>query len=899
MFRILRRRRFEQEMADELRAHMEHRADDLVAKGMSRPEAERQARIELGTIESHKEAIRDERPLGRTRRFFEQTTNDLHLGARRLIRAPLYALFAIGSIGVGVGMTTAMFALVQETFWPEVGIHEMDDVVLLANQIEQTAQIQWDRTMSVEDFADYRRAQTSLAGAVAATKFSQSLVLPIGAQLVSAEGVTDGYFQILGVRATLGRVLQPSDGEPGAPAVMVLSDQLWRRGFAADSAVVGQTVRFGGVPFEIVGVAAREYRGLNARMPRMTALWIPQSAQSRLPVYGASADPIAPRRDRVLTVAGRLKPGVAPSQADAEALAVSAALDASFPVTAARFNGKQAIRVPAKRQWLARPLADSNLQSSYIPAILVGIVAMVLLVACTNLANLSIARGTSREAELAVRLALGASRGRLVRELFADSAIVGLAGFVVALLISVPLMGMATSEAPMFSGNSGGLDPHLSVPVFMAAATMVILALMVSGLWPAWRLSRTDVRSTMNKGSAIVSPSWKTERLLIRVQMVVSVALFCVSAGFISVLLAQRGYEPGIDLDRITVARTVFRLQTWHEARSQEAITAIAAVAPSRFGFTDTALSSSMPFGSNVEVYASVATSAADLSPSNMTLLMASTPGIFDALGIPIVTGRAFDRRDIADTDPVVVLSQASALELFGATDVVGREVFMRGTLNALDSKKVERRTVIGVTRDTAVGSLSRRGDGIAYVPLAQRYEPPNFVVGRSDSGDGDMRALIRAGDPDVAVDAIGSGLTMLGGSWNAFRVVAGVAFVLGGMTLVLTMAGLFGVLSALVSRRTREIGIRKALGADNHAIRRLIFRDGSRPVASGSAIGLFLGVIGGFLIRASIPSGAPPLTLVAVALVAVTVIPATLVACYLPARRAMRVDPNVTLKDV
>jgi len=253
----------------------------------------------------------------------------------------------------------------------------------------------------------------------------------------------------------------------------------------------------------------------------------------------------------------------------------------------------------------------------------------------------------------------------------------------------------------------------------------------------------------------------------------------------------------------------------------------------------------------------------------------------------------------IPGLDPVVVLGRGLALELFGATCVVGRGVFMRGSFNAMDSKTVERRTVIGVSRDTDVGSISRRGGGIVYVPLAQRYESPNFVVGRSDTGEGDMRGLIRAGDPDLAVDAIGPGLVMLGGGWNAIRIVAGVALVLGVMTLVLTMAGLFGVLSALVSRRTREIGIRKALGADNHAIRRLIFRDGSRPVASGSAIGLFLGVIGGFLIRASIPSGAPPLTLVAVALVAVTVIPATLIACYLPARRAMRVDPNVTLKDV
>ncbi len=278
---------------------------------------------------------------------------------------------------------------------------------------------------------------------------------------------------------------------------------------------------------------------------------------------------------------------------------------------------------------------------------------------------------------------------------------------------------------------------------------------------------------------------------------------------------------------------------------------------------------------------------------------MAATPGIFDALGLPLVSGRPFDRRDGSTADPVVIISEATALTLFGSRHAVGRDVYLRGSVNAVNQTIVERRQVIGVARDTDVGSLTNRGASLVVVPLAQRYEHPNFVVGlRADTGTGDLRGLIRSGDPDVAIDAAGPGLVMLGGGWAVARIVAGVALALGILTVVITMAGLFGVLTALVLRRSKEIGIRKALGADERAIRRMVLWDGARPVASGTLIGLLLGVLVGFLIRSWIPEAAQPFPLVAALIIAVTVVPATLAACYFPARRAMRVDPNVTLKN-
>jgi len=886
-------------MADELRAHVAHRADDLEAAGLARPDAERQARLELGAVESHKEAIRDERPFGRTRRVLEQTRRDVILGWRRLRRAPMYALFAVGSIGVGAGITTAVFALVQEVFWLSSGIHQPAEVMLVANQIPRTPTPQWDRAMSVADFADYQGGQRSFDALVAASAFSQGLSIDGGTQLVMGEAVTDRYFDTLGVTAALGRVLQPADSRPDAPSVLVLSAHVWRRFFASDPDVVGRVVRFGGTPFEIIGVAARGYHGLKGSLPRITDVWIPLHTKSRMSVYGVTEGPLAARHSLSLRVAGRLKAGVPIARARAEAAAISATLDAIHPLTTSAWDGERRTQRPAERQWVLRPIEETA-DPGMVPTLILSIVALVLLVACTNLANLSIARGTSRRPELAVRLALGASRGRLIRELCTESVLIGVGGFALALLISQLFLSMPILDLSAANRQGAPFDPRLNPAQVGATAVAVSLALLVFGLWPAVKLSSgTDVRGALTTAGAQASPSWRTERVLIRVQMAVSVLLFCGAAGFISAVVGQVRQDPGIDLDRLTVARTSLRLQMWDESRSRQAIDAITSVAPDPFGFETVALSSSMPFGGHVDTYASVGLTPPDSSEGAVMLLMASTPRIFDALGVGVVAGRPFDRRDVLGTDPVIVLSETAAKSLFGSTMVVGREVFVRGAIDTLDRTTVETRRVIGVARDTDVGSLTTRGHGLLYVPLAQRFEPPNFVVGRRPSNDaGDMRGLVAAGDPDLAVDSTGSGWAILGGAWKGARVLAGVALLLGSIALILTTAGLFGVLSSLVQRRSREIGIRKALGANNATIRRMVLRDGARPVAGGTAIGLFLGLLAGFLIRAALPVESPPLSVIAFALILIAVVPATLVACELPARRAMCVDPNVTLKD-
>lgn len=706
--------------------------------------------------------------------------------------------------------------------------------------------------------------------------------------------------------ALAGRMLQPADDRPDAPPVVVLSHQFWRTRFAGDPNAIGRTVRIGAAPFEIVGIAPREYRGLSQQFTRTARFWIPMAALAR---SGAFESPLERPDDHTrltLSVVGRLAPGSTPEAADAEASGLALGLDQAYPLSKVVGTAQGLQRLPGTRDWSIRPVEDGGGTRSLVinsaAATLFAIIGLVLAVACTNLANLSLARGAGRNQELAVRLALGASRGRLIRELTAESGLIGILGLGLAVLVSAPIMSLASMDLPLFNGMSAPIDPHLNVPSVIVAAAAVTLALLVSGLWPAIRLSRADVRSVISAGG-VGTPPWRAQRTLIRSQVVVSVAFFCTAAVFISALTAQARHDPGVDLDHLTVARTVFRLQQWDEARSRRAVNAITSMAPATFGFRTVAATSSVPFGANLYVYALLAAGDQDLSTRRSTLLLASTPGIFDALGIPIVQGRPFDQRDVAGSRPVAVISEASARALFGTTNAIGRTVRMRGGTNALDQKSVETRTIIGITRDTDVGSLMQSGrrEGVVFVPIAQRYEPTSFVVARGsgDAGAGSLRALINAADPDVAVDAASSGLLMLGGLWVTARLVAGVSLVIGVLTLMLTMAGLSGVLAHVVLRRAREIGIRRALGADASAIVWLIVKDGARPVASGTAIGLGIGILGGFLVRAAIPISAVPVQPLAILIVAIAVVPATLIACYLPARRAARVDPNLTLKDL
>ncbi|HEY0303077.1 MAG TPA: ABC transporter permease, partial [Rhizomicrobium sp.] len=437
-FDALRARgRFEREMREELDAHVQHRADDLTASGMGRTEAQRQARVELGAIESYKEQCRDERGLAVARPFLG-LWSDVSLAARRLAATPLFLLFAVVSLSLGIGVTTAAYSILYALLWKPLGITDVDNVavVTIAND---TGRPRWRNALSLPDFEELRHRQRVFSDVAAAGMTFQTMNSPAASEMAGLESVSGNFFATVGLESAIGRTIQPGDDDISA-AVVVISDRLWRRQFEADSGIVGKTVRIGGHAFEIIGVMPGTFEGLHANI-LSPAGWIPLRTSARfLPT--TNGIPAATRAD--LTVIGRVIRDRSIPNAAVELAAMGAVLDREAPLL--NPASKDGVRSVAKRQWSARPIAspDDGASPNRMGATLIAIVGLVLVVACTNLANLMLSRSAARQHEIAVRRALGASRWRLVRELLVETVLIAAVGGVVPIVVLQALLHVAT-----------------------------------------------------------------------------------------------------------------------------------------------------------------------------------------------------------------------------------------------------------------------------------------------------------------------------------------------------------------------------------------------------------------------------------------------------------------------
>jgi putative ABC transport system permease protein len=531
-------------------------------------------------------------------------------------------------------------------------------------------------------------------------------------------------------------------------------------------------------------------------------------------------------------------------------------------------------------------------------------VALVLAVACTNLANLVLARGGARQHEIAVRRALGASRLRLVREQCAESLLLATAGGLAAYVVFQGLCVLMDAEFNLVLPWGGrwilAVRPVPDAKALWIATGSLLVSLVVFGLEPALQLTRSrDLRGELAAGVGVLgAPKTRRQRTLLRWQVAISAGFFVLATLFVKDTIAEARHDPGIDLTRLGVAVLNFRTQQWDEARVRRTVDRVVEEARKDQAIESVSVSTGMPLGLPAMrlTLSQPDTATAGESDRYGATGVAATPSLFKTIGVPILRGRGFDDRDQAAAAPVVVLSEFTARRLFGTSDAVGRSVVVQGHFRVTA-------TVIGIARDTDVGYVFGETRPVVYLPLTQRYEPFLAIVARS-SGDLAMavralRAALRQVDPDLAVEVIGTGRTVLAGA-SVFRRAAGVtALALGVLTLALAMVGLFGIQSHTVSHRTREIGVRLSLGASPGQIKRMVLKDGYRPVAEGLAIGLFIGVIGRAIVRAYTDLEVSVLDPWLFFVVPIPLIVAAFCACYFPAHRAAGVDPNVALRHV
>lgn len=830
--------------------------------------------------------------------------HDLRLAWRRLRATPAFVLFAVITLALGIGATTAIFSVVHAAMGPPPGVTTIDRLVNITHTEAGSLPI---IGLSYGDYLDLRARQTVFTHVAGWFFFQQAFSANGQAETAFGEAVSGEYFETLGVTPALGRAIQSADDVPGAPPVAVISNGVWRRMFGGARDVVGKSIRLNGVMFEIVGVAPRSFAGLFNGGLIPSAMWIPLNASRLLPMIPASDYFDRDNRShRWLQVRALLKPGVTLEEARAQVTGIARQLDQAYPIGR---DLDPRLRMPwaVSRPWVVRRTADVPVNESAavmigpMTAVVMSAVGLVLLVACTNLANLMLARHSGRQHELAVRLALGASRWRLVRESVVEDLIIAGAGGLLGVGVARVALVFLGRDLPVANGLALHLAPRLDPAVLLLAAAATFLALLVFGLVPAMQATRADVRSALTAdGSHSAAPRWRGRRFLIAMQVMVSVMLLSTAALYVAQLRAMSQLDGGIDLRHLAVAQVDFGSQQIESARTHQIVDAVLAQIRRRPDVRAAAASSGLPVGLQTP-----GCMVGVPRPSRLLPLVAATPGIFDTLGVAIVHGRAFDARDTTDSEPVIVISERTAKGLFGRTDVVGQHVvFQRRQFVGEAVPPVETLTVIGVAADTDSGQVGSHTRGVAYLPLSQQDEGRLALtvraLGNPEPLVGALRQAIASVEPDLAVTQVGTGEAVAGPAGMIFlEIVSGFSGILGMLALALALAGLYGVLAHIVARRTREVGVRVALGASRKDILRLVLRDGLHPVASGIVAGLAIGVIARMTLRPVFVRLLPAVDPVMLTAIPLAMLAAALVACYIPARRAAEVDPNVALRDL
>jgi predicted permease len=624
---------------------------------------------------------------------------------RRLAATPIFTVFAVVSLALGVGVTTAIHSAVLAATSRARPLPNQDHLALVVGDDPFGGrQRVWRGLVSRADFADLAAALAPDVRPAASAVFAQSLSHASLSELAAGEAVDGPYFELFGVRPAHGRLLQDAD-DVNAARVLVVSHRFWRTRLSADPDVVGSAVRLGGEPFEIVGVAPEGFDGLGDQLTQSTSIWVPLAATTRFPSMAAPpADPSDRDRSQLAVVLPLPRDGEA--ALSARVSAIGERLDAAFPV-----NTRAGIDTPSRdrrRAWVVEPVGPVRARrigrAGMLETVVLVIVGLVLVVACTNLANLVLARGSSRDHERAVRRALGASRARLVAEQLAETgtiaALAAVAGYVVTRGL---IVWFTSANLPISRALVIQLEPRLDVVTLGLAASALLASLVVFGLVPAMQLSRGNVRDVLSReGGSTGRTDWRTRQGLIAVQVAISVAFVLMAAFMARIALAERGRPAGIDLDRLAVGMLNVHLPPWNAARVREAIDRLMQTTPGTPGIESVAVASGMPFGLAGTPIASItALDTPFLSGESYphAPVLAATPSVFATLGVPILRGRSFDGRDGPGAAPVAVLSELAARQVFGTADAVGRQFMMRNAINMRDQTSVSRSRGTSVPR--------------------------------------------------------------------------------------------------------------------------------------------------------------------------------------------------------
>jgi len=868
---IFARKPLENRMDDELRAHIAHYADDLESRGMPRCEAERIARAEFAGLEGLKEECREARGL----RLFDEMAQDLRYAARGFRKSPGFAAVATLTLALGIGANTALFSAVKSWVLEPIQFPHPDRLVTIWSHDTKRGS---NLGLTAADYYDWC-AQAPVFEHIAAWNdgYRFAITGEGDPDLVRGARVTFNFFQMLGAHPVMGRDFTPEDDRPGAAPVIIITDSLWRSRFGASPAAVGGTLKLDDQPVTIVGILGPEFQFALA---------------GRVQVWKPLALTAAERQERgngFLNSTARLKPGATVARGSAVMNSITQNLERAYPET----NRNRGAVVRLLAQEIGMDYANELLA-------VFGIVGCVLLIACTNVANLMVARATGRQREFAVRLALGAGRGRLVRQVLTENVFLFVAGAVLGLGIALEgahwLSSLMSFDIRGYIPNFGEARVDLSVCGY--ALVVAVATGLLFGLAPAFETARLDVNRRLkeNARSSSGTATGRLKNCLVVFETALALTVL-IAAGLLGNSLVRMFHvNAGFDSRNLGLVRLDMAEAKYPDRRrAEEFLSEVLNRIRSIPGVEQAAASPEIPFG---EYYmnmpyaiAGAERAAGTPAETQLTQVASVTPDYFATLGIPLRRGRGFDGRDRDDTLPVTVINETMAKRYWPGAEPVGQHVL-------IGSKRVPL-TVVGVVADVKRADLTEKPMPQIYRPFPQA-RALNLIVAVRTASDplaigSQIRSAIWALDRNQPVSEIQSMDAHIREQHAAAVYVTQVTALFGFVALCLAAIGIYGVTSYSVAARKQEIGIRIALGATTGTVIAMILRQGMLL----AAIGLVLGAAGSVVLTRLLSSLLFDIRITDVttfAAVGALLAATALVASYVPARRAAVADPVKTL---
>jgi len=868
---MFRKRKLDADLDAELRAHLDALAEANIRRGMSPEEARFAARRAFGGFEQTKSLYRDQRGLP----FLEALVQDLRFGLRMLAKSPGFSAVAILTLALGIGGNTAIFSYIDAWFIEPLPFPHPDRLVIFETQDKKHGWTSGGVT-SAADFFDFQKQNTSFEQTVAWTVANFNLTSDGSPELVEGGRVSCNYFDALAAKPILGRTFTAEDDRSGAPHVVILSGGLWQGRYAGDPKVIGRSISIGGEAYTVVGVMPGTFQ-----FPLMGVanLWTPLALTDK-----QRAD----RGNVWIPAFGRLKPGVTLEQARAETATFFAHLEKEFPQTNANLT------------WLVSSMTDRIRTEEGGPEVMIcfAIVGLVLLIACANVANLMLARATSRTKEFAVRGALGATGRRLARQLLTESVLLFLLGGVGGLLFGLWGMRWIESQIPghirAYIVNYGHVDLDFTTLAFTVGITL--LCGLIFGLAPAFGSSRLDVNRTLKEASSQASGSSQSARMRrifvaaeIALAVVVLISATLLVKSFIISVRSSPGFNPAnVMTAQLTLPKTKYTQDSQLRNFSEEALARIRSLP----GVVSASVASYVPFGGfgqgiEFEVV------GRPLQPGERqgAPFTAVSRDYFSTMQIGLVKGRFFDSTDAYGSSTSVVVSQTMAGQLWPDEDPIGKK------LQLGEQRTVG--TIVGVVNDVKIYHLRQRRGWHIYVPMTQ-FPSRNLAYAVRTAGDATtmataIRDAIWSVDRNQPVSSAPME-TLIATVDAGNRVVTRLMVFFGTLAMFLGVIGIYGVMAHLVSQKIHEIGIRMALGASPAQVMRMVIGQGLKLALIGVAVGALAALGATRSLSTMLYQVAPndPPTFIGVAILFAGVAAA---ACYVPARRAARLDPLVALR--